>query len=116
MELEVGNYNLGADAFKQKRYEESVWYYTQAIKDNPFLSFSQAYLWRGISFYFRNDFENSIKDLNEANLAIQNELRIHNWRGLSYKQLGKYAEAIIDLKKAIEIEPKFREAYIELLN
>lgn len=114
LELEVSNYNLGASAFENGNYTESVLYYTNAIADNPLIEFSLAYLWRGLAYYFLKDYQKAIQDLNEANSGLQNELKIHNWRGLSYKELGKYQEAIKDLKLAIEIEPRWVEPHVDL--
>jgi len=114
LELNVYNFNLGVKAFKEKRYSDSIEYYTKSIQENPLISFSKAYFWRGIANYFEGNYTNAIDDLNEASMAIQNDIRIFNWRGLSYKLTEQYKKAKSDFIKLIELEPKFREAYVEL--
>ena len=60
----------------------------------------------------------SAESLEAAERAIAinpNELPApHNNRGAALKELGRYSEAIVSYKKAIEIEPEFGEGYYNI--
>lgn len=58
-----------------------------------------------------NDFEGSLKDYNLL-ISEKPESLLYNGRADVYLKLKKYKEALVDVNKAIAIDPKFSQSYV----
>jgi tetratricopeptide (TPR) repeat protein len=113
-EFNVYNYNKGAEAFKEKKYEESIIFYTKAMEDNPLMNFTQAFFWRGLSYFFLNKFQAAINDFDKASYGFSEDFRLFHWRGLCFSQLEEFQKAIDDFQKSISLNHDFIDSYIQL--
>jgi len=105
-----------------KDYEGAIADYSQAIKIGPS---ALAYNQRGMVRYYKNDFKGAIIDYTKAikftpkdevvyyNRAnVKDEVIYYN-RAKTREEILDYSEAFADCNKAIEINPKYADAYIE---
>lgn len=114
-------FNLGIQAYNNKDYKTSEYYFTKVIELN--LKNSGAYHNRGLSKHYLKDYDGAIKDYNEAIRLNPSISETYNNRGAvkydlantkeknseEYNKLIK--EAIEDYNKAIELNPNHSEAY-----
>lgn len=115
LKFNVYNYNRGTEAFKEKKYEESINFYNQAIQDNPLMNFSRAIFWRGISYFHINKFQEAINDFEHSQKnGFSDDFRLYYWRGLCYFQLQQFVKAVNDFQKSTILKPDFIESFIEL--
>jgi tetratricopeptide (TPR) repeat protein len=112
----VENYNIGAEAIKNQQYKESIQYFTKAINENNLIgfSFSLAYFYRAIAYYYTSEFEKAIADFSESSYVMKDDFKFYFFRGLNYFSLKNYDEAEIDFNKVIEINVDFYEVNIYL--
>lgn len=108
------NYYVRGKFFSElEKYELAVKDFTEVIKiyPNDYESFQElAYCWLQL-----DQFEKAIFYYDKA---IQEEERedFYFFRGVCFKNLRQYKNAIEDIEKAIEINPEFRTFYVELAN
>lgn len=84
----------------------------KVIEKDP--NYKDAYYLRGYAKLMLQEFDDAIKDYNDA---IQRKQRIadaYNERGLAAGYVGELDSAISDFNKAIELDPKFPQPYINL--
>lgn len=96
---------------RMKEYQKAIDDYTNAIKAN---AISGAYSGRCLTHYDFGKYEEAAADCSEAISLKPNEAMSYYYRGLSRIKFEQNALAINDLRKAIEINPNFREAQNEL--
>lgn len=85
--------------------------FSKAISINP--KKGELFLQRGLSRLEGEDYKNALVDLNTAyELDKQNRVHVLICRGRTFAALGKNKEALADLDKAIEMEPKIPLSYI----
>ena len=85
--------------------------FSKAISINP--KKGELFLQRGLSRLEADDYQNALVDLNTAyTLDKQNRAHVLICRGRALSALGKKAEALQDLDKAIAMEPKIPLSYI----
>ncbi|WP_423128807.1 tetratricopeptide repeat protein [Gaoshiqia sp. Z1-71] len=80
---------------------DSIEYYTKKINQNPndYVSLVE----RGISYNLKDDFENSLKDLNAALELDSNNSDALYYRAIALSRLDKVKEAIEDLNRLIDL-------------
>jgi tetratricopeptide (TPR) repeat protein len=85
----------------QKNRTDSIEYYTKKINQNPndYVSLVE----RGISYNLKDDYENSLKDLNAALELDCNNNEALYYRAIALSGLDKIKEAIDDLNKLIDL-------------
>lgn len=59
-----------------------------------------------------NDYNRAVEILDKASGFTQQKVTVHNSRGKTLFDMGRTPEAIADYSKAIELDPKYAEAYI----
>jgi tetratricopeptide (TPR) repeat protein len=107
-------YAKGLSSFENKKYSESVGYFSQFITKNP--DSSDGYTARGNSYFMLEDFDNAIKDYNKSEVLGNESDSVLFMRAKSYIKIKKYNEAIEDLKSALEKNNKNISAFAELGN
>ena len=85
--------------------EEASKYLESALALNDNDQISQAYNYRGEGYWLINDFHSAIE--------VEEDENYYTNRGESLGEIGKYAEAMVDINKALEINPEYGWAYEE---
>jgi tetratricopeptide (TPR) repeat protein len=69
---------------------------------------------RGQEYLAAEKYEQALEEFSQAlKDKPYNEARLYYLRGLTYSQLEEYDTALIDLNRAIKLNPKYMEAYYE---
>jgi len=103
-------FNRGYDAGIEKRYEDSIKYYTMAIDAGD--DHQVVYYNRGLSYFHTHKYENAISDFTKAKeIAQDDDLKYYYWRCLAYQAIGDYNRAISDCARVIELVPSEKWAY-----
>ena len=83
--------------------DERILMLGRAISHNP--DRKDLYLERGIAFYYTNDYEKALSDLNRA-IEIDDRYEDAFWQRISiYESQGKYDQALADYAKMISFDP-----------
>jgi tetratricopeptide (TPR) repeat protein len=80
--------------------------------NEPKAKLAIAYIYRGIAYYRKDDYESSITDFGKAIALNPKEPLAHFNRGISYAAKGNLPQAIIEYSKAIKMNPKHVNSYI----
>lgn len=100
----------GLNLYYQGKYQESINYYTEILKENP--DNEVAYNRRGNVYYLKlNEYYLAIADYSRALKINSTYWKPYFNRGNVYEILGNYGEAISDYDKAIALNPNFYYAY-----
>ena len=102
-------FEQGKKQWQAGEYEESIRYYSEAIRLDPNLAY--AYNNRGASYADLGQHERAIQDYDKAIELDPKYALAYNNRGLSYAGLRQYKRAIEDFDKAIELDPKYAAEY-----
>ena len=102
-------FNLGFQAYNNKDYKTSEYYFTKVIELN--LKNSGAYHNRGLSKHYLKDYDGAIKDYKEAIKIDPNYAYSYGALGLSKHYLKDYDGAIKDYNEAIRLNPSISETY-----
>ena len=92
---------------RQKEYQKAIDDYTKAIKIK---SDSGYFSGRCLAYYDFGKFENAVSDCSEAVSLNSSDSMSYYYRALARIKLGQNALAINDLRKAIQVNPNFKEA------
>jgi len=99
----------GLKAYEEKKYDDAVRYYTEAIELNR--DNSGAYNNRGCAYDKLKDYYKAIDDYSKTIDLNPKYSLAYNNRGIVYGRQEEYDLAIADFNKAIELDPKDSEAY-----
>lgn len=102
--------NRGLCELEQKKYDEAIKNFDEAIKLNP--NYDLAYTNRGYIKAEQKKHDEAILDYNEAIRLDPNCAITHNNRGLSYYMLNLLKKSNNDFNKAIELDPNCALAYM----
>lgn len=102
---------LGIAQARQSKYEEAVNSYGRALELDP--TSCEAYINQGDAYINLDEYEKAVDDYNHA-VELDNSPIARTGRGATYYWLGKYAEAIADLKSATQQIPDNPPAYTML--
>ncbi|MDD5363171.1 MAG: FRG domain-containing protein [Ignavibacteria bacterium] len=106
----VNFYKLGNESFSKGNFDKAIGYFTEEINIKPDNYF--AYYMRGMSYYYKKDYENAIEDFNfTLKSNTKDDASIYFYRAYSYSQIGKHRDAENDYTLAINKEPNFLIAY-----
>ncbi len=74
---------------------------------------SFAYHNRGISYFYSDEFDKAIADLNKAiALKPDSDATVYYMRGMAFYKKEKYKEAIADFDKTLALDPQYWEAFL----
>jgi tetratricopeptide (TPR) repeat protein len=105
-------HNKGLAFFALKKYDQSVECYDQALAIRP--QELRVMLNKAISLNSKCDFRGAKKILDEIIKLAPANIEARNARALSEFNLGLDTEGMLDLKKAIEIDPRYAMAWNNL--
>ena len=105
----ISLFNQGNQALSEKKYEDAIKYYTEAIKINS--NDSDVYNNRGNAYSGLKDYKEAIKDYDKAIKINPKLIEAYYNRGIAYFKLDEYGKAIKDYDKAIELNPNYSNAY-----
>ena len=101
---------LGVEQAREDEYDEAIDSLSKAIELEP--EDPDAYYFRGISYYLKEDPDSAIADFDKALELIPNgtfagitDADIYGVRGASYALKDEYDKAISDSEKAMELAP-----------
>lgn len=80
----------------------------------PGMGFAQdvkAYTDKGIANCESGNFDQALKDFNDALKQKPNDASLYDLRGMAYRCKGMDDKAVQDFNKAMELDPKFGRAY-----
>jgi tetratricopeptide (TPR) repeat protein len=105
--------NLANCYHKNKQYDDEFSLRTkvknlEVNNENNLSGFFNLY------YYEKNDYQNSLDIANQLITIDDKDADYFYYRGMSYFRLKKYKNAILDLNKAIDINPKVNEDYYYL--
>jgi tetratricopeptide (TPR) repeat protein len=100
------------DGWKCTDPKKAIEYLNNTIKLQP--DYAEAYLFRGIAYDRRGDYQHSIEDYNEAIRLKPDYANAYLLRGtiFSNDRLGQYKRSIEDYNEAIRLKPDYAEAYL----
>ncbi|HYM94220.1 MAG TPA: tetratricopeptide repeat protein, partial [Chitinophagaceae bacterium] len=108
------NFELGYAYKNLRKYEDAIPRFNKAIELDK--GYSLAYKERGNSYYKQMDYEKALEDYNQyATLAsgIEDATFYYN-KGWCENELKKYNDAVSSLKKCVELDDQYSDAYSEL--
>lgn len=96
--------------YENKKYEEAINSYTEAIKLIP--GYAGAYNNRGNIFSFVNKIDNAIEDYTEAIKIDPSYVMAYSNRAVIWIEKGYLDKAINDLDVSIQLDPNYSNAYV----
>ncbi len=98
----AGDYDLAIDLFSCCLDQEDV-----SVE-----SLAQTYTGRGITYIAKSDYDQAIRDFNEAIRLDPNLADAYYNRGVAHYHKGDYDQALQDYDEAIRLDPNVAEAYL----
>lgn len=83
--------------------------YTSAIEEKP--DFWEAYCNRGIAYRKRGEYDEAIRDYDQAIALCPQSSDLHTSRGIAYRMKGDYDQAIESFNRAIKLNSQSAVAY-----
>lgn len=97
----AGDYDLAIDLFSCCLDQEDV-----SVE-----SLAQTYTGRGITYIAKSDYDQAIRDFNEAIRLDPNLADAYYNRGVAHYHKGNYDQALQDYDEAIRLIPSYADAY-----
>ncbi len=116
-------YQIGTDAFLQKKNDEAITYFTEVINHEPNTSLykTESYYWRAECFYRANKYELAKQDL-DAYILQKNLKQSQNQANATYLlaytlfSQGKYQEAKNVFAQYVQVADKTTSTYADAYN
>ena len=100
----IKNFEIAEKLLAEKKYEESIVYFNQILKADPNLI--PAIYNLGLCYEFLNQFEKAELSYDKCNSLKPDEIRFINNLATIYLKQKKFQQALILLKKSLEINEK----------
>jgi tetratricopeptide (TPR) repeat protein len=112
MELSKTNslvyYNLASIYYNQKRYDEAVRYFSEALKLRP--NYIEALNTRGLCYFWQKEYTKAIMDFSAVLSYEPNNSSALVGRAISWVTVNKYTDAKKDVEQALSLDPVNRYA------
>lgn len=95
-------YNRGLEKAKQKDYTGAIEEFSQAIQEN--LYFTDAYIERGLAYYYSGATLQGVFDYNEAIKLDGENAKVYYFRALAKLDLKNLSGCLEDVEKAIQLK------------
>lgn len=105
----VAHLNLGNIEFERGHYSNAIPHYTNAI--NISTNFKRAYLARGLSYYYKTNFERAIEDFSKVLDIDKENTLVMEKRAQSYLNINEPYKAKKDYSWLMEREPQNSSLY-----
>ncbi|HTD97945.1 MAG TPA: tetratricopeptide repeat protein [Mucilaginibacter sp.] len=103
--LTSANLLMADNLYDDRKYEESIVYYTKVIKNSP--QYAYAYLRRGKAYVYTNQLEKAVEDDDAAISLFPNYVKAYYDRADAFFDQDKYHEAITGYKKSKSLNPYY---------
>lgn len=94
----------GKELFEENKYEEALTLFTTYLSENN--NHGDALFFRGLCYRKTGRFQESINDLTALIGRLPEEADLYSERGVSYFHLKDYKTALLDMDKAVELQPE----------
>lgn len=98
------------ELYRQKKYDEAIVALTKAAEINP-KDFRPKAL-AGIVYLAQFKLKNASEEFDKAILLKPNDKELYLYKARAERLQNKNEDALVTIKKAIEIDPKFADAYL----
>jgi tetratricopeptide (TPR) repeat protein len=97
-----------------KKYDDALPYFNKALGLDA--NYALAYKERGNTYYKKKDYEKALDDYNKYEAIATNitDAVYYYNKGWAENDLRKYSDAVKSLKKSVEIDSKYADAFSEL--
>ncbi len=95
-------------------YSKAIIEFSEAIRLSP--NFAAAWGNRGLAYLNIQDYTKAINDYTQSIYLDATQAYVWNGRGYAYANTGEYQKAISDLKIALDVDPKYERAYINIIS
>eukprot|EP01100_Stratorugosa_tubuloviscum_P010685 TRINITY_DN4611_c0_g1_i1.p1 TRINITY_DN4611_c0_g1~~TRINITY_DN4611_c0_g1_i1.p1 ORF type:complete len:194 (+),score=67.38 TRINITY_DN4611_c0_g1_i1:58-639(+) len=102
----------GNQYYFEKKYEEAIEIYSEAIHKLPSTHQTLPILFanRAACYLQKTDFDNCVKDCNQAINLDNNYLKAIQRRASAFEKLNNFEDALKDYKKIIQLDPTNEQA------
>ena len=103
----MAHFELGVTFFKMGESEKATREVRQALEIDP--DNAEAHYYLGVYYYKVNLFDEAIREINQAidlNVSIASSAEALTYLGLALADKGRFEEAVIEYKKALEFDPR----------
>lgn len=107
--------NKGMELYKKGRYKEALIEFNTVKKLEPM--FSGAYHWSGVIYSDTSDYRKALEEFKKAIKlgSVTDAVKYSHTRlGFVYKRSGELEKAIVEYKNALEVDPLYANAELDL--
>ena len=104
--------NLGTIYFDQRKYDQAIHYYDNAVRCNP--TFFDGYFNRANAAFEANEHYRALKDLETLERNYADTARVFFLKGLVLTRLRKFDDALHSLRKAFTLDKRNSEILVNL--
>lgn len=108
------NFEMGYAYKGLKKYDDALPYFNKALGLDA--NYALAYKERGNTYYKKKDYEKALDDYNKYEAIATNitDAVYYYNKGWAENDMRKYSDAVKSLKKSVEIDSKYADAFSEL--
>lgn len=111
-------FDEGVAKFRQKDYDAVIESFSQILSNpahNKRLD-EDLYFYRGQSYYHKDEYKNSLDDLNQSMMLNHYNLAVIHWyKARCYDGLGKESDAVLNYKQALSNSDKNKKVKAQIL-
>jgi tetratricopeptide (TPR) repeat protein len=110
MEMNTNDFSKKAEElFNMGKFEDVITLLTDKVLETQ--KEAELYLWRGNTWYYKEDYDNAIADYDKVIEINPNFTDVYYNRGLAWFAKKEYDKAIEDYTKVIDLKPDYADVY-----